>query len=208
MAILEQFAQGAMYISLIMMAVIVVGGIFVGLTYLVLHTKRFSEYVCIIWETNGFGQISQSFDSAGIFVDKKTNNKRFYLKKAKVGLTPDNVPYIPCGSKKYVFLYRFGLKNFAFIKPNITPNAVKFSVGEEDVNWAINSYEGAKKLFKFDTLLQFMPYIMLAFTTVAILIIFIYFFKNFNTLQQVADSLYKAAQAMSAANAGTTIIPT
>ena len=170
-------------------------GIIGGGLWLYLKQKRYREYKCVIWERDGFGQLNETYDDAGIFVDKKTNNKRFYLKKANVGLNPDNVPYIP-SKRKIVYLLRTGLKNFQFIKPNVSNPGITLSIGEEDVNWAINAYERQKKLFNQNVLLQYLPFIALAFTSIIILIIFIYFFKDFDVLKDVALSLKEAAQAM------------
>ena len=46
----------------------------------------------------------------------------------------------------------------------------------------------------------------LILTTLIILITFIYFFKDFDVLRDVAVALKEAAQAISQANSGTTVI--
>ena len=177
-----------------LMTVSIVGG---GL-YLYFKWKRYKEFNCVVWERDGFGQLTQTSDKAGIFVDSKTKNKRFFLKKFNVGLSPDNVPYLPSsnGQPKTVYLLRTGLKNFQFITPRVTAEGITLSVGEEDVNWAINSYERAKKMFNSDKLLQYMPYIAIAFVSIIILVIFIYFFKDFAVLKDMAIAMKEAAQAM------------
>ena len=118
-------------------------GVFAGvLTFsimLIKKNRRFNGFTCIVWKKDGFGQLDQELDQAGVFVEKVTNNKRLYLKKANVGLSPDDIPYIPCGKTKFVFLFRTGLKNFQFIKPIINNEGIVLRVGEEDVNWALNS---------------------------------------------------------------------
>jgi hypothetical protein len=106
-----------------------------------------------------------------------------------------------------VYLYRKGLKNFFFLRPNVQMDKVDVQVGEEDVNWAANSYEKAKKLFSASTLLQYMPFILLALVSIIILVMFIYFFKDFGVLKEMAVALQAAAEAMRQASAGTTIIP-
>ena len=169
--------------------------------------KKYSEYKCIIWRLDGFGQISQTIDSAGVFIDKQTQNKRLYLKKNKVGLDADRVPFVPEKSKKVVFLLQTGLKNFHYIKPNVSPPNVTLSVGEEDVNWAANSYERAKKRFLMDQIMQYLPFISLGVVSIIILIIFIYFFKQFGVLKELGASLKETAQILAQAKVGTVVMP-
>ena len=149
--------------------------VFIGtlaLYYFKVH--RYKHFRCVIFERDGFGQLTKTYDNAGIFVDKKTGNKRLYIKKAYVGLDPDNIPYIVDNKgKKTIYLYRTGLKNYHYIKINIKQPGITLTVGEEDVNWAINAYERAKKTFSNSLLMQLMPYIALAFVSIVILIIFI-----------------------------------
>jgi hypothetical protein len=199
--------SGLLSFAIILMAVLFLGGLVALGIYFYSQWKKYQEFKCIIWERDGFGQIRETYDMAGIFVDNKTHNKRFFLKKAKVGLQPDDVPYIPtAGNKKEVYLLRTGLKNFQFIKPVIDRENFKFSVTEEDVNWAINSYERQKKLFDSNLLMQLLPYIMLAFVSIIILILFIYFFKNFGVLKEVAVAFKDAAQALAQANSGQVVL--
>lgn len=206
---LEQVASGAINVFVIGALIIFVLLIVGVAAWLFFKKNLYTQFTCIVWERDGFGQMNMLFDQAGIFVDKKTNNKRFFMKKANVGLEPDNVPYIPGpGGKKFVFLTRHGLKNFRFIKPNVDPKGlVSFKVGEEDVNWAINSYEKAKKIFQQNGLLAYMPFIALAFVSLVILILFIYLFRNFDSLVAAAEALKAAAEALQAAKAGTTVLP-
>jgi len=192
---LTSVADTALNIGIMVLSILIGGGFLGGSLWFYLKQRRYKEYKCIIWERDGFGQLNETYDRAGIFVDKKTNNKRFFLKKANVGLNPDNIPYIP-GKTKIVYLLRLGLKNFRFLHHNPKGDGMELIVGEEDVNWAINAYERQKKLFNTNMLLQYLPFIALAFTSIIILIIFIYFFKDFAVLKDVAIALKEAAQAM------------
>lgn len=173
------------------------------------RNKKFSQFKCVIWRRDGFGNIQESYDTAGIFVQAKTQNKRFYMRKNRVGLTPDKVPYVPTGKgEKTVYLLQFGLKNFAFIKPNIAGEEnLSLTVGEEDVNWAVNAYEAQKKRFNFDKLMQFLPFISLAIVSVFILILFIYLFKKFDVIAAAATSLKETAQIQAAGGGGGAIVP-
>lgn len=205
--------------EIILNAVIVILGIifFVGVigigVWLYMRWKRFKQFRCVIWERDGFGQVTETYDDAGIFVDGKTKNKRFFMKRANVGLEPDNIPYIPTGKTKVVYLVRFGLKNFKFIKPTIKSEKVEFQVGEEDVNWAINSYDRAKKAFLQTLLGQLLPYMMLAFISIIILIMFIYLFKNLGVFADTAIALKDTATRLGEIAAynmpnATVVIPT
>ena len=63
-------------------------------------------------------------------------------------------------------------------------NIPTLQVGEEDLNWAINAYAKAKQTFQQSTLMQYLPYISLALVSVVILILFIYLFKQFDSLKE------------------------
>lgn len=181
---------GALNIIVMIVAGLVVGGIVIFIAWLFLRNKKFEEFVAIIWVKDGFGQLTQKIDKGGIFVDNKTNNKRLFLEKSNVGLSTEKIPFIPMvyGGKKYIFLLQTGLKNFHYVHINIdTSDLVTCTVTEEDVNWGINSYERQKKIFGNSLLMQLLPYIAIAFTSIIILTIFIFFFKEFKTLKEFAE---------------------
>lgn len=190
---------------MITVMILILGGI-VLLYLLSRRLKRYSQFKCIIFYKDGFGQEVQEYDRAGIFVDGKTKNKRLFLQKNNVGLDPNNIPVIADGKgKKTVYLFRHGLKNFQYIKFRMS-ETFNVIVGEEDVNWAINAYERCKVMFSQTLLMQLLPFLAIAFVSIIILIIFIYFFKNFDVLRDVAVNLKEAAQAIAQANSGTTVI--
>jgi len=195
-----------LYIGVMIIVGIILSAILGGMLWGFLRYKRYREFKCIIFEKDGLGQVHQKFDGAGIFTDKKTSNKRFYMKKNKVGLNPDNVPFIKTGNIKSVYLMQNGLKNFHYINMNITDNKYNVTVGEEDVNWAINAYERQKKMFSASLLMQLMPFVALAFVSIIILVIFIYFFKEFATLREFAVVMKETAQILAQSSGGTTVI--
>jgi len=200
---ITQVGSTALMVVVIVVAIVIVGGITATITWFILKELRFKYKVIWLDKNNKTGGL----DKGGIFVDRKTKNKRFFLKKNKVGLNPDNVPFKFIGKSMYVFLYRTGLKNFQYVDVNIdtNPGAI-ITVGEEDVNWAINAYERQKKLFSQTLLIQLLPYIAIAFVSIIILVIFIYFFKEFGTLREVAAKLSEAAQAIRDAELGTRVV--
>jgi len=202
---IETVASTAMNVGLMILTLLLFGGVSVGGVILYLKWKKYSMYNCIIFRRDGFGQLTQYTDRAGVFVDSKTKNKRFFLKKSGVGLDPDNVPFIPAHTKT-VYLLQTGEKNFHFINMKIDGTKINLHVGEEDVNWAINSYERQKKMFQQSMWMQALPFVIMAFVCIVILIIFIYFFKEFDTLKDVAVAFKDAAQLLSQANSGTTVL--
>lgn len=179
---------------------------------IILGRMKYNQYKCVIFEWDGTGNVNETYDKAGIFVDGKTKNKRFFLKKNNVGLSPDNIPYIPNYSKggftpkRTVYLLRSGLKNFRFLSFNIGNPYFSINVGEEDVNWAINSYERSKKAFIQNTLVQVLPYIgMLVMGLIIIILVYILLSK-FDVLAKVADSLTEVATILRDARSGTTVV--
>jgi len=193
-------------VVMIVGAIIVFGVIFLASKWYMDNVKRYKQFNCVIFQRNGFGQLEQKRDQAGIFTDGRTKNKRLYLKNCKVGLDPDNVPYISTRGTKVIYLLQTGLKNFRFINIDIKEPNIDMTVGEEDVNWAINAYERQKALFQDSKWMQLLPFIAIAFVTIIILVIFIYFFKNFDVLKDVAIALKETASELAKANADTVIV--
>lgn len=202
----ESMANVALSWIILIITLVIVGVIVFLIAKKVLKELQY-KYKCIIFEE---GNDSAIVDKAGVFIDKKTQNKRFFLKKANVGLNPDKIPYKTAvagfGVTKYVFLLKTGLKNFRYLNLKSSSNPGFYvSVGEEDVNWAINAYERQKKLFSQTLLMQLMPFIALAFTSIIILIIFIYFFKEFGTLRDMAVAMQEAAKELAKASIGAVV---
>lgn len=209
-------ADTAMNIGIMIAVGLIVVAIIGGIAYLYMNKKRYDEqgYRVIIFEEDGFGQIIQKIDKASIFVDKITKNKRLFLKNARCGISADNFPYV-MGAKgeKTVYLLKTGQKNFRpiTVKIDIPKNKdgtrVELKVGEEDVNWAINEFDRAIKMFdQKNILLEYMPYILLAFVSVIILVIFIYFFKDFDKLVTMSANFKDAVIAGANAQTGTMVM--
>lgn len=207
MVTLASFGAGALNVIVMVLLIIFVVAFIGAATWLFFKWKKYNQYEIVIWKKDGFGNLVSTTDKGGVFVDKKTKNKRLYLKKSYVGLSPDNIPYITQNKKKVVFVLQTGHKNFRYIKPNIGDPKVSFQVGEEDVNWGLNAYEAAKNRFSQNLLLQLMPFIIVGFVTIIILIIFIYFFKQFSVLKDVAVAFQEAAKSLALAQAPGQIIP-
>lgn len=188
------YAGGLLTTLIIVLAIIVGAGLIAGGFWLYFNWKKYREFKCIVWDRDTSGNLVEGYDTAGIFVDRKTMNKRLFLKKNNVGLNPDNIPYIVSGRKKIIYLLKTGLKNFHYIKPIVHNPNITLTVGEEDVNWAANAYERQKRLFQQNWLDKYLPFMMLAFVSIIILVMFIYFFKDFTVLKDVAVALKEASQ--------------
>ena len=207
MALIESIGSGGLWIAVLLIAALFVGGLAVLVTWLYLKWKRYQQFEIEIWQRDGLCQLNVKYDKGGIYVDSKTKNKRLFIKKHGVGLDPDNVPYMPSGkNKKKVLLLQTGLKNFRYIKPIITGGMMSFVVGEEDVNWAINSYERQKKMFGDTWLAQYLPFMIIAFVSIIILILFIQLFKVAPDLRDAAVALKEASIAMAQSRSGTVLV--
>ncbi len=205
---LDTFTQFALDSVILILTIVLSGGFVIGIFFYTRWLYRYKQFKCVVWERDGFGQLKETKDKAGIFVDPKTKNKRLFLKKAKVGLNPDTIPYLQSGKNKTIYFLRTGLKNFHYINVDIKEPAVTLTVGEEDVNWAINSYDRQKKLFQQSLFMQLMPFVIIAFVSIIILIIFIYFFKNFDVLKEMAIAMKESAEIMAGVRTGTVVLPT
>lgn len=207
MALLETITASGIGVAVMIVVVLLVGGAAIGITWLVMQQRRYKQFRCEIWQQEGSGNFVIKHDDAGIFVDSKTKNKRLFLKKHNVGLDPDNVPYyVDTKGKKKVYLLQTGLKNFKYMRFHIDDGLIKFTVGEEDVNWAINSYERQKKLFAQSWLAQYMPFIMLAFVSIVILVLFIHLFRQIPIIKDLVVEMKEIAKLLVQARSGTTVI--
>lgn len=194
-------ADGLFTIALIFGSILFAGGFSALAFFLTKEWDKYRQFKCIIWHRDGFGQLCAKRDTAGIFLHKKTNTKRLFIKKARVGLPPDNLCYIRTGKDKVIYLWQCGLKNFRFIKPNIQDNNISFTVGEEDVNWGINSYEASKKAFYNSKWAEYAPMIMFVIAVIAITVMIIFVLKKFDAIAQAAAVFKDATKNLAVAKA-------
>ena len=195
-------------IAMFLGGIVIIGLVFYVVLRIYLSWKR-HDTKCWIFNEDGFGSTSMSTDVAGVYVDNKTKNKRFFLKSNNVGLNPDKIPYVRNSKgKKYVFLRQVGLKNFNYIKlDDLFTDDPGIAVGEENVNWAINAYERQKKVFGSTLLQQLLPYIGLAIMGIFILGMIVVLFQKIGVLVDVAQAFEGAAKAFAQAKSGTSVIP-
>lgn len=194
-------------------ALILTGGFVLFIIVIILSVKIITDWkryntIVIIFKRQTGGVPLMSRDMGGVYIDRKTNNKRFFLKQNNVGLNPDNIPYIMnAKGQKVVFLLQSGLKNFRYININLPQEwSFMIEVGEEDLNWALNAYEKQKNIFGKSLLDKLLPYISIAIITVFVLALFAMILRDFGTLKDVAEAFKEAAQAFVQAKSGQTII--
>ena len=203
--------QIAIQAFLVIIGTLIIGSICIFIFFKIRDKKRYDTNCIILEKCNN--NLIHTKDIAGIYVDNKTNNKRFFLKSNNVGLNPDNVPFIiDSTGKKTVFLYKFGLKNFQYININADSfGALSINVGEEDVNWGINAYEKQKKIFGTTLLEKLLPYIGIALMGLFILGMIVVIMRDIKELmplmKDLAEALKQTAIALAQANSGTTVIP-
>lgn len=199
------FASGALTFVVIVVGGIIILGLLGGFGWWFRRWYRWRQYRCVVFQVDNEGMLlRQTLDWAGVFVDPKTGHKRFYVKNGKVSLNADDVPVVP-GTNR-VYMVRQG-RDHRFLRfAHLNPRGVRLSIGEDDVNWGIETYERQKKMFDRTRLWQYMPYIMMGFVSVIILVIFIYFFKDFAVLKEVAVELRNAAHEIAQARAGTVVV--
>jgi hypothetical protein len=185
----------------IAIAGIIFVGITAGMTWFFMNKKLKEQYICYIFNENG----SFETDKGGIYKDWKTKNRLFRLKKNKVGLDPDNIPFKQVGNKKYVFLYRAGLKRFHVLDFQIEGDNIGYTITQEDLNWANEEHEKSKKTFQTTLLMQILPIISIAIVSMVILVMVIYVVKKFDVLLEVASNLKETATILAQAKTGVVV---
>jgi hypothetical protein len=166
------------------------------------NNKKYKEFHVVIFDKDSFGNPRESYDRAGIFLNKKTNLKLLFLKKLKKGLNPNGIPYTTSIGKdgkviKTIYLVKTGVSNHRFCKVTIDNDILKFSVGEEDVNWAAQDYETITKTFGQTSFLEkYGGYILFIITIIIVMVILISLFGKFDILKDVAINLQATAESM------------
>ena len=204
---LSGLSNSAVSLLLLIFAIVVVVAVIAGGLTAYFNMRRYKQFRIIIFEKDGAGNTVMRMDEGGVFVDKATNNKRLYLKKAGIGMAPDNIPYMYCNNARWVMVLRTGLKNFRYINIQFDKSLINFIVGEEDVNWALNVYEAHKKRFTLDWLQKHLPLIVIMISVVIMLVIFVIFMNKMGVLNDIAKNLAEVTGNLVQIKSGTTIIP-
>ena len=205
-------ASSAVNIMVLVIAIVFAVTMAVSSVLIVMYLKRY-KYKVFIFRTDKEGRIvnytTPYKDVASIHINRKSNMKLLFLRKNKVGLRPDDIPWIYFGKHPSVFLVQNGLKNFSFCKfkhLHKTSNKLDLEVYDEDISWAINEYAKAKKTFSNNLLLQYLPYIGTAIFVVMSFVMLIYVFNQWlPTFEAASESLKEAAIAIGRAQGGTIV---
>jgi len=182
------------------------------------QSKKWNQFVCIIFSKDAFGNAIREIDKAGIFLDKSTGMKRFFIKRQNIGLDPDKVKYIMStnGKTRYVYLRKYAPKNFAFydLTKMLSTDNPELKVTEQDVNWALQEFRKHKALDNKSFWNQYGTYVIWGFAVICTLVLFALLVQKFEVLQGVASALSAAAQAIkeaaqqfAVAKSGSQIIP-
>jgi hypothetical protein len=162
--------------------------------------KRYNILVRIKQEDPiGSGHLKETdTDMGGIFMDKKTSNRLFLLKKYKVGMKPDEIPTYDGPGIKIVEVLQLSLKSFRYLQsPKVivnSPAALTYQVQDYDVAWATNEVDRLKLYQKksvFDKIKDVLPIIIVFFMSILI----IYFFlSKFSVLSDIATKLQTVSE--------------
>lgn len=213
---LSGVGNGIMNFAMLMAGILILIAIAVVLFIYMRNRKKYSEYHVVVKQLDSNGNVIETWDKGGVFVDKLTQHKRLFLKKGKVGLNCNNVPYTiaitPKGKvMKMVYLVKTGEKNYKFIHENIDKDIIKYTVGEEDVNWSVTEYEKVKNTVGKNSFLEkYAPYIMFVVSILLFFIIVIYVLNKLEAIlplmQQISENLAAASGALPQTYNGTMIM--
>jgi hypothetical protein len=193
--------------AIIMGVLIVFGGLFFLVMLKVRVWLRYKQYTCIIFEKDALGNTIETYDKAGVFFDKKSNQKLLRLKNLKVGFDPDRIGYHFTKKSKIIYFLKYGLKELRPISFSISNPDFTYKVGEVDLNWMIDDFNRNTLMFKTNSWLQqLLPFIIFGVLVFGVLILFYFLFQKFDVLQDVAVNLNAAAKQLAAVNGGTTVI--
>lgn len=184
----SQFLGGA----IILLLVIFGGALNAVVIWLAMKYKKYKTYTVYIFSKDSLGNLEMTQDSAGIFKDFSGKN-RFWLRKAKVGLNAEVVPWIRLAKKKVVYLLKCSEKSYKFINMHIPDEKLAVTVGVEDVNWAKDEYVATKKAFIVDFLEKYAGLIAVVMCAGIIMIMVIYTLKKFDTLIELGRILQQAS---------------
>lgn len=202
---LEGIGQQAMQIILILVFALIAGGVIATIIIVVRRILRYKVPVQIV-EIDSTGNRIFKTDRGGIFFDRQTGMRLFFLRNHRVGLKPDNIPYVKTPKGRMVWLYQHSFRNFSYMTPQISNPNFSFSMGDEDISWGLMAYERGKKMFVNSLLMQLLPWLPAVVMSFIMIVLFTIFFKNIPQLKELIIELRNAAVEIARANAGTVVI--
>jgi len=163
------------------------------ITWYFMKHRRYKEYRIEILDKDSNDNVYKIYDRGGVFIDRKTKMRLLWLEKAKVGMNPNNIPYISHKTKKgkiikTVYLRKIGVNNYVFINVKLGEK-VEMTCGEEDLNNAQSELIKIKRVTSKESLLnKLLPYVVWAITIIVIMIILVSLFNKFTILEKVMDT--------------------
>lgn len=101
-----------------------------GLVYLKKLNKQYDTFAIKLFKQNG--SLMGSVEQAGIYKMPMVNTIVFKLRKSKVTLKPDKVPYIMLDNgKKLVFLAKTGVQSYVYGEPSLIKKVISKVTGKE-----------------------------------------------------------------------------
>lgn len=173
------------------------------IAFLVLYfmNKRYSQYEIEIYEKDSMGNIFRKYDKAGIFLDKRTKFRLLFLKGAKVGMNPNNIPHVNSIDgkgkvHKIVQLLKTGVRNYRFIKLKIENDNLINTVGEEDLNAAEQDWAKILETYSKPSWLEkFGGFAMFGLAMIIIFILVLYIFTKFSILDDTSKNLMSVSSS-------------
>lgn len=180
-----------------------------GSAWWIIRQKKFN-HVVHIFEKDSMGKIIElPTTKGGEFIDRSTKNRLFKLKGHKIGLSPDELPFIQNSKgQKVVYLLRQGLRNFQYLGiPQVSTNpGLEFNVQDEDIAWGYNEFEKMKLPNKNDMLMKVLPVIGIIMLGMTVIIIIYLIMDKGAVMVDAARAFEAASKELAKASLGTTVI--
>lgn len=180
-----------------LIVLLVVGGIGYFVWYTI-KRKRYNEYSVEILDKDGMGNVYKTFDRGGVFVEKKTGQRLFFIEKGHWGGNPNKIPYISSVGKKgrlikTVTLRRIGVNNYVFVDITLG-ESLNVTIGEEDLN---NQHNEAIKIRhtynKESWLSKLAPYITVVIGMVILMILMLNLGNKFTIMETISQNLLEVS---------------
>lgn len=184
---------------LITLVVIIAIGIIAYLFWYYTKKKKYGQFRIEILDKDSNGNVYKTYDRGGVFLDKTTGLKLLYIEKAKVGLDPNNPPYVSHKDKKgrlvkTIYLRRIGVNNYVYVDVKLG-KSVEITVGEEDLNNAHSEMHKIRRIYNKESWIsKYAPYITFIITIMIVMIILISLFNKFAVIKDVSDNLLKISE--------------
>lgn len=211
------------------MNMIIITGIIVVVVALIawgawffMNWKKYQDYMVCVFHKNGEDKWCLRFDKGGVFVNKKTNTKRMWMKKSRSSLQADRIPFLPKNRLSFMD-YTFGVifvvqkadGSYAYIdKWNIDENGLQVQVSGEDLNWGLTAFDEIMRHIENKFFKDLMLVISIVVVGIIILIMVIISVKDMthvaellaNAMSTASANMKEFAASMAQANSGTTVI--